>query len=60
MVVAILGILKSGAAYVPFDPECPAKRLSFMLDDAGIRIVVTEEATCRSDSDKRSAVGTVG
>ena len=43
MVVAILGILKSGAAYVPFDPECPAKRLSFMLDDAGIRIVVTED-----------------
>jgi len=43
MVVAIFGILKSGAAYVPFDPECPAKRLTFMLDDAGIRIVVTEE-----------------
>jgi amino acid adenylation domain-containing protein len=43
MVVGVLGILKSGATYVPFDPECPPQRLAFMLEDAQIRIVVTEE-----------------
>ena len=42
MVVALLGILKSGAAYVPLDPSYPADRLSFMLEDAQIRVLVTE------------------
>ncbi len=34
MAVGILGILKSGAAYLPLDPEYPQERLAFMLDDA--------------------------
>ncbi|MBQ4783338.1 AMP-binding protein, partial [Pectobacterium versatile] len=34
MVVGLLGILKSGAAYVPLDPAYPAERLAYMLDDA--------------------------
>jgi amino acid adenylation domain-containing protein len=41
-VVAILGVLKSGAAYVPFDPEYPPDRLRFLLDDSGVRAVVTQ------------------
>ena len=32
MVVALLGVLKAGAAYVPLDPTFPAARLAFMLD----------------------------
>jgi len=34
MVVSLLGIVKSGAAYLPLDPAYPQERLAFMLEDA--------------------------
>ena len=42
MVVGILGILKAGGAYVPLDPESPEARLEYMLDDAGLEVVLTQ------------------
>lgn len=45
--VAIHGIMKSGAAYVPLDPLAPAARLRFILQDCGIRHVVTETSKTR-------------
>jgi amino acid adenylation domain-containing protein len=42
MAVGILGILKSGAAYLPLDPEYPQERLAFMLDDARPSLVLTK------------------
>lgn len=42
MVIGILGILKSGAAYLPLDPHYPAERLAFMLEDSGIPILLTQ------------------
>lgn len=42
MVIGLLGILKAGAAYVPLDPQYPAERLKFMLQDAQIKALVTQ------------------
>jgi len=44
MVVGLLGILKTGAGYVPMDPAFPAERLGFMVEDARIRVIVTKGA----------------
>lgn len=41
MVVAVLGIWRAGAAYLPLDPAYPSKRLEFILDDAAVTAVVT-------------------
>ena len=42
MVVAILGVLKAGGAYLPLDPAYPQERLSYMLADSGAALLVTE------------------
>jgi amino acid adenylation domain-containing protein len=43
MAIGLLAILKSGAAYVPLDPAYPKERLAFMLHEARIRLLVTQE-----------------
>jgi len=42
LAVAPLAIWQTGAAYVPLDPDYPAGRLAYMLEDAGISVLVTE------------------
>ena len=42
MVVGLLGILKSGAAYVPVDPEYPQDRIAYVLQDAGAKVLLTQ------------------
>ena len=44
MVVGLLGILKAGGAYLPIDPEYPLERISFMLEAAGVAVLLTHEA----------------
>jgi amino acid adenylation domain-containing protein len=41
LVVVLLAVLKSGAAYVPMDPAYPSDRLAFTAEDAGLTVVVT-------------------
>jgi len=41
MLVGLLGIMKAGGAYVPLDPSFPEDRLAYMLEDSGIRVLVT-------------------
>jgi amino acid adenylation domain-containing protein len=43
MVVALLGVLKAGAAYVPLDPAYPQDRLAFMLQDCGATILLSQD-----------------
>jgi amino acid adenylation domain-containing protein len=42
LVVALLGVLKAGGAYLPLDPAYPAARLKMMVEDAGARLIMTD------------------
>ena len=43
MIVAILGVLKSGYAYIPLDPNYPKERLELIIDDSQIPVLITQE-----------------
>lgn len=43
-ILAILGVLKSGAGYLPLDPSYPDERMRYILDEASVDVVVTESA----------------
>ena len=47
LIATMLGVMASGAAYVPLDPEYPDERLAFMIGDAGLRGIVTDRASQR-------------
>ncbi len=48
LVVSLLAVLEAGAAYLPLDPEYPEARLAFMLQDAKIAVLLTQERFCRA------------
>lgn len=43
LVVGLLGIHKAGGAYVPLDPAYPADRIAYMIEDAGLGIILTQD-----------------
>ncbi|MFM0472398.1 condensation domain-containing protein, partial [Paraburkholderia strydomiana] len=45
LVASLLGVLRAGAAYVPLDPSYPAGRLAHIVDDAQLRLVVTDASS---------------
>jgi len=52
----VLGILKAGGAYVPLDPGYPSARLSFMLADAGVTLLLTEKQQRASFQDQNTRI----
>lgn len=48
MMIGLIGIMKSGAAYVPMDPIFPPDRLRFMAEDAEIRFILTESSNAEA------------
>jgi amino acid adenylation domain-containing protein len=42
-VIAMLGIVKAGAVYVPLDPQAPAERVGYIIGNCGIRVLITRE-----------------
>ena len=43
MVIALLGVLKAGAAYLPLDPDYPSERLAYMLEDAQVHVLLSQQ-----------------
>ncbi|MEH2331115.1 amino acid adenylation domain-containing protein [Nostoc sp.] len=48
MLVGLLGILKAGGAYLPLDPDYPIERLSFIVEDAQVRVLLTQQQLVES------------
>ena len=56
MIVALLGILKAGGAYVPLDVAQPIDRLLFMIEDAGINLLISQTELKQSLADFKGTV----
>ncbi len=57
MIVAMLGILKTGAAYIPLDPSYPADRIAYIAEDSRVPIIVTQKSLlAHLDTEKTLAV----
>jgi len=54
VIIAMLGILKSGAAYVPIDPNYPKERIEYILSDTKTKIILTSVATGFSQENSKS------
>ncbi|HLP62179.1 MAG TPA: amino acid adenylation domain-containing protein, partial [Candidatus Deferrimicrobium sp.] len=57
MVIGILGILKSGGAYLPIDPEYPKERCDYMLKDSGAKILINKSEIRNPNFDIRASKG---
>lgn len=44
IIISILGVLKAGGAYLPIDPEYPADRINYMIEDSGLSLLITQNS----------------
>ncbi|MCX8130918.1 MAG: amino acid adenylation domain-containing protein, partial [Clostridia bacterium] len=44
MIIGIIGILKAGGAYLPLDPDYPQDRINYMLEDSGVKLLLTQKS----------------
>jgi amino acid adenylation domain-containing protein len=59
MIVGLLGILKAGGAYVPLDPDYPLERISLMLEDAGLKVLLTQQKLIDKLSESQANINIV-
>ena len=59
MILAMLGVLKAGAGYLPLDPDFPEARLAFMLQDSGAKVVITSRDLTDDVPDSPASVALV-
>ncbi|MGB5705221.1 MAG: AMP-binding protein, partial [Arenicellales bacterium] len=48
LMISTLGVLKAGGAYVPLDPAFPSDRIKYMIDDANMSVIITQEQLASS------------
>jgi len=49
MVIALLAVMKAGGVYVPIDPDYPAERKRYIIDDAGIKLLLGDDTIAQKD-----------
>lgn len=59
MIIGLLAILKAGGAYLPLDPTYPADRIAFMVEDAQVRVILTQTALVNQLPEHKARVVTV-
>jgi natural product biosynthesis luciferase-like monooxygenase protein len=48
MVIAVLAVHKAGGAYIPMDPSYPSKRIAYMVEDSGVRLLLADSAAAEA------------
>ena len=56
MIVGMLAILRAGCAYLPIDSDFPTQRIDYMLEDAGVELILTQEVLKKNYSDFEGSV----